>query len=156
MGSRGWDGSHELTEFQKKSSWPKSSILAPLISLWVVGAGMAHMTSHTSSSQEHFRQLMYNTGLILPRRAWAKTPKANPPESCLIGKEKPIDTVPSIPTLKRARDIEKGSSKSVSSWMRNQRKEPRILIKQRGNLFLSITKKKFRQYMYFYLVFKIF
>jgi hypothetical protein len=41
----------KLITFQKKSSPPKSSILAPIFVLWKKGAGDC---SHTSSLQNHF------------------------------------------------------------------------------------------------------
>jgi hypothetical protein len=48
-----------------------------------------------------------------------------------------ITTQPRIPTLRRDRDPEKAPVKSVSTWIRNQRKGPRTLAELRGNPFLS-------------------
>jgi hypothetical protein len=59
---------------------------------------------------------------------------------------------PSIPTLRRGRDTEKAPVKSASTYIRNPRKEPRAPIELRGNLFLSITRKKFGiYYIYKYI-----
>jgi hypothetical protein len=55
-----------------------------------------------------------------------------------------VATQPSIPTLRRCRDIEKALVKSFSIWSRNQRKKSKTLIELRGNPSFSITRKKFR------------
>jgi hypothetical protein len=44
----------------------------------------------------------------------------------------------SIPALRRGRDPEKAYVKSVSTWIRNQRKEPRTPTELRRNSFLFI------------------
>jgi hypothetical protein len=54
-----------------------------------------------------------------------------------------IATEPSIPTLRRGRDTEEAPVKSVSTWIRNQRKEPKTLSELRRNPFLSPSRKKF-------------
>jgi hypothetical protein len=40
----------------------------------------------------------------------------------------PIATETSIPNLRRGRDTERGPVRSVSTWIRHQKKEPRTLI----------------------------
>jgi hypothetical protein len=47
----------------------------------------------------------------------------------------------SMATLRRGRDTEKVPSKIVSTWIRNQKKEPKVLIELKGSPFLSITRK---------------
>jgi hypothetical protein len=49
---------------------------------------------------------------------------------------------PEYQPLRRSRDREKAPVKSVSTWIRNQRREPRTLIELRVNPFLSIIRKK--------------
>jgi hypothetical protein len=66
------------------------------------------------------------------------------PQSCPIRRDNLHCHKASIPTIRRGRDIEKAPVKSVSTWIRNQRKEHRSPIEQRRNSFLSITRKKFR------------
>jgi hypothetical protein len=53
----------------------------------------------------------------------------------------------SIPTLRWGRDTERAPIKSVSTWIRNQKKEPRILIELKKNPFITIIRKKFRIYI---------
>jgi hypothetical protein len=45
-----------------------------------------------------------------------------------------------LPILRRGRDTEKAPLKSVSTWIRSQKKEPRALIELGGYPFLSITR----------------
>jgi hypothetical protein len=54
----------------------------------------------------------------------------------------------SIPTLRRGRDREKAPVKSVSTSIRNQRKEPRTPIELRRKPFLFIRRKTFGLYIY--------
>jgi hypothetical protein len=65
------------------------------------------------------------------------------PKAVQHGGPRSTTTEPSISNLKRGRNTEKGPAKGVSTWIRHQRRESRILIELRGNPFLSITKKIF-------------
>jgi hypothetical protein len=64
------------------------------------------------------------------------------PAKLLIGRGNIHCTQTSMPTLRRGIDREKDLVKSVSTWITNQRKEPRIPIELGRNPFLSITRKK--------------
>jgi hypothetical protein len=61
----------KLTDFQKKNGGPKSSIIAPRLGLQEVGVGDS---SHTSYSQDHFKESAYTRQPITLRKVWAKTP----------------------------------------------------------------------------------
>jgi hypothetical protein len=73
-----------------------------------------------------------------------KHPEQIFPQSVLQREAPSIATQSSISTLRRGRE-KKAPVRKVSTWIRNQRKEPRALIELRENPLLSITRKKFGQ-----------
>jgi hypothetical protein len=64
-------------------------------------------------------------------------------QSCSIGRGNIHCHTAQHINLKKGRDTEEVPVKNVSTWIRNQRKEPGTLTELRGNTFLSITMEKF-------------
>jgi hypothetical protein len=112
----------KLTNFQKKSSCPKSSILASRPAVQEVGASDC---SHTRSLQDHFRGTCQHQTTHPTKESLSLNTLSDPLLKKLSNKEgqHPLSHSPAYQPYEGTEALRK-PIKSVSAWIGNQKKEP--------------------------------